>query len=351
MAKKADNGGLALAWRAAACAGLLVLCLQGEAALAFCGGDYGSSGEGGSTEPVDSDCDGVPDDRDMCPEIPGVASNGGCPEGWELVFVTGIPEAAICPDGSKVGHQTQCPKFEYWNTAVVRELTYNSRTHEVSSLDNAAQCGETVDAKCACGDGKVKVYDEGKHKFHCKPAPPDGGCPEWGNTFNFDPSVWKCEPNPASEYMGEIKDCLPPGNIPAVYWANVPYFRWNNNLKNADGKPVLGTTYISESSIVGIEFNYRHMVDSAAATANVSVTDAANLMIHDELIHVRDVVRYGGPNAWENPGMEAEIQSATSWGDPPYTKAEYEEFTFSRARGEIDLGGKKPDAGCLEKQQ
>ena len=44
---------------------LLLLCLQGEGVLAYCGGEYGGGGMGPPT-PRDSDCDGVPDDRDLC---------------------------------------------------------------------------------------------------------------------------------------------------------------------------------------------------------------------------------------------------------------------------------------------
>ena len=158
---------------------------------------------------------------------------------------------------------------------------------------------------------------------------------------------------PAGEYMGKIKDCLPQGSTPAAYWGHVPYIMWDNNLKNAEGRPVLGSTYISGSSIVGIAFNYSNMVASAPG-AKMSVTDAANLMIHDELIHVRDVVVYGGPNAWEKPGIEVEMEQDGEYGRRPFTEAQYENFTFRRALGETappeDGGlGMKPAAGCLGK--
>ncbi len=214
---------------------------------------------------------------------------------------------------------------------------------------------EDVGATCQCTGSATpqKVYNQDAGKFYCRSAPPNGPCPLWGNDFDYDPGVWKCVPKPAGEYMGKIKDCLPPGNIPAAYWGQVPYFRWNNNLKDAGGQPVLGTTYVSGSSIVGIEFNYSNMVASAPG-ADMSVSDAANLMIHDELIHVRDVVVYGGPNAWEQPGIEAEMEEDGSYGGRPFSKADYENFTFRRALGETTPReggglGMKPAAGCLGK--
>ena len=252
-----------------------------------------------------------------------------------------------CPDGTKVTRINECPGFiQSWLNRVYR-LPWDPITHVIrDSRQNAPTCGTKADASCVCGGGKVKAYDDSNDTFHCKPAPPDAGCPEWGNTFDFDLSVWKCVPKPAGEYMGKIKDCLPPGSIPASYWDHVPYIRWNNNLKNAKGEPVLGTTYISGSSIVGIEFNYGNMVASAPG-ASMSVTDAANLMIHDELIHVRDVVEYGGSNAWEQPGIEAEMEEYGEYDLRPFTKEEYEEFTFIRALGEIQLAHMKPAAECL----
>jgi outer membrane protein OmpA-like peptidoglycan-associated protein len=39
-----------------------------------------------STKPIDTDGDGVPDDRDDCPEVKGSADNGGCPKEMEKPF-------------------------------------------------------------------------------------------------------------------------------------------------------------------------------------------------------------------------------------------------------------------------
>ena len=140
----------------------------------------------GPPTPRDSDCDGVPDDRDVCPQRQGLESNAGCPAGIEVVVVTGLPSGVLCPNGLRAASKSHCPGYSLWRNSHTT-LTYDSRTHQVSSSDSAAPCGSTVDAGCACGAGKVKVFDEDNDTFHCKPAPPDAGCPEWGS----GPNAWE----------------------------------------------------------------------------------------------------------------------------------------------------------------
>jgi hypothetical protein len=41
--------------------------------------DYSASG-GGPTPPGDTDRDGIPNSRDLCPTVIGIADNNGCPE-------------------------------------------------------------------------------------------------------------------------------------------------------------------------------------------------------------------------------------------------------------------------------
>ena len=232
-----------------------------------------------------------------------------------------------CPGGDRVQYAVQCPEYNQISITF-HIMNWNPGTYRIEGTpyDGALPCGQQeVDANCVCGGGKVKAYDDSNDTFHCKPAPPDAGCPEWGNTFDFDLSVWKCVPKSAGEYMGKIKDCLPQGSIPADYWIHVPFIRWNNNLKNTEGEPVLGTTYVSGSSIVGIEFNYSHMVASAA-DANMSVTNAANLMIHDEADSRPGPRRVRGAERVGEPGHRS--RNGAGWGirSPSVHKGGIREF-------------------------
>lgn len=222
--------------RRAASAGVLLLCLQGEGVLAYCGGEYGG-GEGSPQTPVDSDCDGVPDERDACQELPGDESNAGCPAEIEVVVVTGLPSGVLCPNGQRAASKSHCPRYSSWRNSHTT-LAYDSRTHQVSSLDGAAPCGSTVDAGCACGAGKVKVFDEDNDTFHCKNEPPDEGCPNWDQTFDFDLDVWACATRPFDKdpkvAADRLRKCMPNGMFNA-HWDSL-----KNLLEYDPDLPALG---------------------------------------------------------------------------------------------------------------
>ena len=324
----------------------LVLCLQGETALAYCGGDYDGGGPS-PPRPLDSDCDNVPDDNDLCPQIQGLESNAGCPVDVELVVVTGIRGGVVCPDGAIAAHQTQCAGFRYWGNSYTR-LLYNPQSRQVSTLRGATACGDTVDASCACGAGKVKVYDEDDNTFHCKTEPPAAGCPKWGQTFDFDPGVWKCTMVPldanAEDAAERIKKCV--GGLVSKHWnwieRNVSY---NSALVDDDGNPAFGAVACVEDSS-GRAFNVSMQLNNALFRNPPAPFPSeashwqylAHTQIH-ETIHVDDHLNYGC-EPWTHPTVRGWLNVY----ELSHTEMNYEILTQNKAWGayEQTLGARSP---------
>ena len=323
-----------------------MLCLQGETALAYCGGDYDGGGPS-PPRPLDSDCDNVPDDNDLCPQIQGLESNAGCPVDVELVVVTGIRGGVVCPDGAIAAHQTQCAGFRYWGNSYTR-LLYNPQSRQVSTLRGATACGDTVDASCACGAGKVKVYDEDDNTFHCKTEPPAAGCPKWGQTFDFDPGVWKCTMVPldanAEDAAERIKKCV--GGLVSKHWnwieRNVSY---NSALVDDDGNPAFGAVACVEDSS-GRAFNVSMQLNNALFRNPPAPFPSeashwqylAHTQIH-ETIHVDDHLNYGC-EPWTHPTVRGWLNVY----ELSHTEMNYEILTQNKAWGayEQTLGARSP---------
>ena len=74
------------------------------------------------------DGDGVYPPNDACPETFGVSSNNGCPEGEELVVVSGLRQnKVVCPDGSVASDSSNCPAYIIWNSSFAT-VNYSQRT-------------------------------------------------------------------------------------------------------------------------------------------------------------------------------------------------------------------------------
>ena len=137
-----------------------------------------------------------------------------------------------CPDGKMVAALVECAAFQvfWWDTFFF--VTLNS--HGIIPLyqPDASACGNTPDANCACGSGKVKVYDDGNDTFHCKPDPPAAGCPKWDQKFDFDPNVWKCVARPldatAQAAVDRIKGCFGTGSTVQDYLGDVLRFEYGS---------------------------------------------------------------------------------------------------------------------------
>ena len=132
-----------------------------------------------------------------------------------------------CPDGTIVTDIALCPEFQsfWWDTYFFVTPTANGIIPKYQAA--APPCGSQPDANCACGSGKVKVYDDGNDTFHCKTEPPAAGCPEWDQTFNFDLKVWACETRPldatALAAADRIKGCFGTGSTIHKFWNNAKF--------------------------------------------------------------------------------------------------------------------------------
>ena len=154
-----------------------------------------------------------------------------------------------------------------------------------------------------------------------------------------------CVAKPADDVMEKIKNCLPEGSIPALYWNHVSGISWNNELVNDEGDPIPGTIHIHESgSPMRIEFN-RSVIAEQSAAQGWTFGYGANVALTHEYLHARDVVEHG-PGLWTESSLEQEMDQY-NYGDPPYTEDIYEQYTRDRTSHQILREGMEPDAACL----
>jgi len=119
-----------------------------------------------SASPKDTDNDGVPDDVDRCPLIPGPAENFGCP--WGDRDNDGIPDNLdACPDQPGIPELKGCPDVDTDKDGIPDRL---DKCPTVPGVPELQGCPD----KDSDGDGIVDRLD----KCPTVPGAPPDGCPK-----------------------------------------------------------------------------------------------------------------------------------------------------------------------------
>ena len=214
-------------------------------------------------------------------------------------------------------------------------MAYDSRTHQVSSSDGAAPCGSTVDAGCACGAGKVKVFDEDNDTFHCKPAPPDEGCPNWDQTFDFDLRVWSCATRPLDADPKKLAERVKNCGAPTVkkYWDHSMILAINYGFSSGQPDRYGGVgchpdreeppRHVNEPP-EGITVTYfRSALENAGDRYSSDWHWAALAPIHEN-IHVDDFIRFNSCAPWET------VEGINALKKAGYTERDVNEEGFEK---------------------
>ena len=238
------------------------------------------------------------------PVPPGAEAPGYGGDEIETIIVVG--DKLRCPDGTRVATINECPGFiQSWLERVYR-LPWDPVTHVINmaSIPNAPTCGATVDASCACGTGKVKVYDEDADEFHCYDEPPPG-CPKWDDMFDFDLSVWACTARPldatAQAAVDRIKGCFSTASTIHKFWNNVQRFEYGTACP--PGKPACVISCSSGGASNVVQFNKAELntvrLDNEGNPIDATAWQWFAEALNHELRHVRHNAKYGcGP--WNN---------------------------------------------------
>ena len=316
------------------------VCLACAAALAAF--QAGAEAPPGSEGPnyYDIDRDGFPDNEDRCPDEAAPESNDGCPPEPEVIVVVGTG-FVVCPDGREVSDVRLCPRYFMWSTYYA-PATWNRDTGIVEG-DNRQPCGSTVDSQCACGAGKVKVYDDSNETFHCKTEPPAAGC-SWDQDFDFDLNVWACVTRPfdnsnAKSDAERIKNCV--GGVVARNWTAI------SQVTYAAIPGAWGDVNCA-SPPYNVRLNSQRFLSAASSTGNSPWQYATHTNIH-EAIHVDDMRTHGGGcNVYKQPKLAADISAAGH----PASLAGYEAYTHERTLREYEtqLGVLSPRENRPNKQ-
>ena len=317
-----------------------VAALAGQA-----GAQTNPEGTGGESGLPDVDGDGVYPPNDACPETFGVSSNNGCPEGEELVMVTGLRQnKVVCPDGSVASDASNCPGYIIWNSSIAT-VNYSQRTRQVDQVANAPPCGEEVDAACRCATAKVKVYDENANNFDCYDRPPDEGCP-WDQTFDFDLKVWACVTTPLDKNPKKMAERVKNCGAPTVkkYWDHPKIVAINYGFSS--GAPSrYGTTgchpdrdeppELVDEPPEAISVTYFRSAIEGSGGAYSSYWHWGALAVIHENIHVDDFIRYNSCAPWLTSEGQAGMRRA-GYTERDFNEEGFNEWTRVRSHDEYD---------------
>jgi len=116
--------------------------------------------------PKDTDGDGIPDDVDRCPTVPGPAENFGCP--WGDRDKDGIPDNVdACPDQPGIPELKGCPDVDTDKDGIPDRL---DKCPTVAGIPELQGCPD----KDSDGDGIADRLD----KCPTVPGVPPDGCPK-----------------------------------------------------------------------------------------------------------------------------------------------------------------------------
>ena len=289
--------------------------------------------------PPDSDGDGFSDLEDVCPETPGRSASPfgrGCPMAQDASGNwCGLDEHSVngvcVPVEDTTVTEPPPPDPDATDDFCSNPGNWNHPTCSGSESPPAGG-GSGGGGSSGGGGGGGSDDEEEEEEAACA----------WGESKD---ASGVCVAKPARDVMEKIKNCLPAGSIPALYWDRVSGISWNNNLVNDEGIPIPGKLYVHESgSPMSIEFNRSVIVEQSSAQS-WTFGYGANVALTHEYMHVRDVVEHG-PRLWAEPSLEEEMDQY-NYGPPPYTEAKYEQYTADRTTQQILDKGMEPAAACL----